>query len=309
MTKIDEAQEILKSLGLPKAQQNEISGITLLALAGIGEKDKWADAKQARVRIHDIITFAEQMYKKKYAENTRETIRRQVIHQLEQARVVDRNPDEPDLATNSPKTNYVLTDEVLSVVKSYGTKYWKRKIEEFGEKQQALLEVYRKRREMKQVPVRFSSGELVRLSPGKHNELQARVIEEFAPRFAPDSIVLYLGDTAKKVVRLEEGLFSDLGIPISEHDKLPDIVLYNKENNRLFLIEAVTSHGPVSPKRLFELEKMLRGCKAERIYISAFPDFSEFRSHMTDIAWETEVWLSEVPDHLIHFNGEKYLKS
>ena len=70
-----------------------------------------------------------------------------------------------------------------------------------------------------------------------------------------------------------------------------------------FLIEAVTSHGPVSPKRYYELEKMLSHVPATRVYVSAFPNFKEFKTHITDIAWETEVWISDVPDHLIHFNG------
>ena len=35
MSKIDDAQKILKELGLPTAQQNEISAYTLLALCGI----------------------------------------------------------------------------------------------------------------------------------------------------------------------------------------------------------------------------------------------------------------------------------
>lgn len=88
---------------------------------------------------------------------------------------------------------------------------------------------------------------------------------------------------------------------------MPDIVLFAKNRNWLFLIEVVTSHGPVSPKRLIELEEMLKNCDVGKIYVSAFPDLKEFKKHTSDIAWETEVWIAEMPDHLIHFNGDRFL--
>ena len=128
MSKITDAQKILKALGLPPAQQNEISAITFLALANVKRSTKWSNAEPVRQRIHDILGFAKNAYKKVYAENTRETIRRQVIHQFEQARVVDRNPDDPSLPTNSPRTHYALTNEVLEIIHSFGTKQWKQRL-------------------------------------------------------------------------------------------------------------------------------------------------------------------------------------
>lgn len=96
-------------------------------------------------------------------------------------------------------------------------------------------------------------------------------------------------------------------IPFSQHDKLSDVVFYDEKEHVLFLIEAVTSHGPVSPKRQIELEQTLRKCTAKQIYISAFPGISEFKRHVSDIAWETEVWIADNPGHMIHFNGPKFL--
>lgn len=69
----------------------------------------------------------------------------------------------------------------------------------------------------------------------------------------------------------------------------------------------VTSHGPVNPKRVEELQSTLKDCTATRVYVSAFPDFRQFKQHVDKIAWETEVWLAEIPDHLIHSNGDKFL--
>jgi len=133
------------------------------------------------------------------------------------------------------------------------------------------------------------------------------VLAEFAPRFAPGAHLLYFGDTAKKNLYVSVERLKALDIPITEHDKLPDVVLYDETRQWLFLIEAVTSHGPVTPKRIVELQKLFAGHGIGCIYVSAFPDFAEFRKHLKHIAWETEVWIAEIPDHLIHFNGDRFL--
>lgn len=303
MKKIEEAQDILRSIGLPARQYNDSAALTFLALGNIKEEDSWADAKAVRLRIHDIIIFISKYYNISYAENTREIIRRQVIHQFEQARVVDKNPDDSTLSTNSPRSHYALTEEMSTLIKSYGSIEWKNNIEIFKNKNGALSEIYQKKRQMEMIPIHIHDEKELYLSPGKHNHLQVKIIEDFAPRFAPGSRIVYVGDTANKMLFIDEIILNDIQVPVSEHDKLPDVVLYNKISNRIFLIEAVTSHGPVSPKRQFELEQVLSNCTAEKIYISAFLDFKEFKRHLEDIAWETEVWISEINDHLIHFNG------
>jgi type II restriction enzyme len=160
---------------------------------------------------------------------------------------------------------------------------------------------------MSRVPLKLSDGRVLMLSPGKHNEVQAAVVEEFASRFAQGSILLYLGDTENKDLHIDKETLERIGIPITEHSKLPDIVIYDQTKNWLYLIEAVTSHGPMTPKRIVELEDLMKGCEAGKIYVSAFPDFSEFKKHTTNIAWDTEVWIMEFPEHMIHFNGDRFL--
>lgn len=284
-----------------------MSALTFLALANMGKSSPWPEADSIRLRIHDILLFIQQHYKRKYAENTRETIRRQVIHQFEQAHIVLRNPDNPKLPTNSPRTHYALSDEVIKTIRTYGTSTWKHSLKQFLSGRTTLYEIYRKKRRLPMIPVRVSSTKQLKLSPGKHNLLQVAVVEQFAPRFAPGASLLYLGDTAKKMLYLDDKQIRALGIPANKHDKLPDVLLFEPKSKRLFLIEAVTSHGPVSPKRHVELEKILSHVKAKRVYVSAFPDFREFKNHISNIAWETEVWISEIPDHLIHFNGDRFL--
>lgn len=307
MNQVEKARAILSALGLPLSQRTAIASYTLLALADLKKGGGWCDAKRRSIRIHDILGFIKKHYGKAYAENTRETVRRQVLHQFEQARVVDRNPDEPDLSTNSPRTHYALSEDVLRVVRTYGTHNFSPEARRFQSKHGALLEVYRAAKKSLMIPVKLPSGGRFVLSPGKHNMLQVAIIKEFAPRFAPGASVLYLGDTANKTLHLEENVLERLGARVTKHEKLPDVVLYAAERKWLFLVEAVTSHGPVSPKRKQELEAWLSGCTTSRIYVSAFRDLKEFKRYLGQIAWETEVWVAEMPEHMIHFNGDKFL--
>ncbi len=307
MSKIEEAKDLLKALGLPAAQRNELAALSLLALANLTEADLWRKAQRRSIRIHDMILFIEQKYHKRYAENTRETFRRQVLHQFEQARIVDRNPDAPELPVNSPRTHYALSEAVLPAIQNYGTKAGRYHLERFTSEHTTLIEMYARQRAQKMIPVRDSSGREYHLSPGKHNQLQAAVIEQFAPRFAPNAKLLYLGDAANKSLMMDSEGLRRLGFTVDKHGKLPDIVLYIPKKEWLYLIEVVTSHGPVSPKRYQELENMLSKSHAARVYVSVFPDLKEYSRHSRQVAWETEVWIAEAPDHLIHFNGEKFL--
>ncbi|MCX6272220.1 MAG: BsuBI/PstI family type II restriction endonuclease [Bacteroidetes bacterium] len=308
MGKLEEAQEILKSLGLPPAQYNELAAYTLLALCQIKPEDSWSEASSPSLKVtKGLMAFVAQVYNKEYAPNTRETFRRQVLHQFVQARIVDYNPDNPNLPVNSPNAHYALSSAILPVIRSFGSDNWEKTLQSFISEAGELSKRYIKEREQYLIPVKLSNGKEYHLSAGAHNEVQAAIIKEFCPRFAKEGIIVYLGDTADKDLHKDIDLLTKLSIPINQHGKLPDVVIYDPVKNWLFLIEAVTSHGPVSPKRMIELEDFLKDCKVGKVYVSAFPDFKEFKRHTNDIAWETEVWIVEAPDHMIHFNGDKFL--
>ncbi|KJU82488.1 type II restriction endonuclease BsuBI, partial [Candidatus Magnetobacterium bavaricum] len=199
MSKIEDAQNILKAFELPLPQQNEISALTLLALCDIGEDDSWHNSYRHSVTItKGIMEFIARKYDKKYAPNTREIFRRQVLHQFIQASIADYNPDNLNLPTNSPNAHYSITKEALSVVKTFNTKVWKKTLNGFKKKQRTLSEIYQKSRHIKMIPVKLPNGLTFVLSPGRHNEMQSAIIREFAPRFAPGALVLYLGDTTAK---------------------------------------------------------------------------------------------------------------
>lgn len=307
LAEVEEAQEILKALGMPPAQHNPMAGMTLIALCGPTPNAPWSMAERRRCTVaKGIMDYLEKHYGTAYAANTRETFRRQVLHQFVQGGIADYNPFEPDLPTNSPKAHYAVTKAVLDAVRQYRTNHWEPAVARFRRKHGALVERYARNRDRTLIPVRLPGGRKLRLSPGRYNQAQKAIVEEFAPRFAPGSHLLYIGDTTKKDLFADTVRLGELRIPITGRDKLPDVVLYDAKREWLFLVEAVTSHGPVSPSRMIDLEAMLAACPASPVYVSAFPDFDEFRKHMQNIAWETEVWLCDAPDHMIHYDGQRF---
>ena len=307
MPTVENASALLRALGLPQAQSNEMSALTLLTLAGLKPKDNWRLATRQLLRVHDILGAMKEDWGKSYAENTRETIRRYVLHQFFEARVVDRNPGEPSLPTNSPRTRYALTDDALSCVQAWGGRDSSKTIARFKEKFGSLAQRSRKEHGVLAVPVRIPGAGVVTLSPGSHNEVQRGVVEKFLPRFLPKAKVVYLGDTESKGIHVDQEANAKLHLNLDEHGKLPDLILWDDVREWLVLVEVVTSHGPVTPVREMVLRRMFERPNRHLIFLTAFPSRSEFRRHLANIAWETEVWLADEPDHLIHFNGERFL--
>ena len=166
MSKIQEAQAILKELGLPDAQQNEISAYTLIALCNVKKNDSWSKSfKESHGVSKGIMTFIFENYQKEYAPNTRETFRRQVLHQLVQAGIADYNPDIPDLPVNSPRAHYAISKLALETIKTYKTKNWNKAVEKFKSEIGELKAKYSKEREMSRVPVTLADGRVLHLSP------------------------------------------------------------------------------------------------------------------------------------------------
>jgi type II restriction enzyme len=170
-----------------------------------------------------------------------------------------------------------------------------------------LPDIFIRKRDIEKIPVKLPNSKLLDLSLNAHNVLQKAIIEEFLPRFGNDCELLYVGDTANKLLYVEQKRLNELRFCELLYNKLPDIIAYNQAKNWLYLIEAVHSSGTMSETRVLELKRMLEDCKAELIFVTAFLARAEFKKWMLDIAWETEVWIADNPDHMIHFNGHKFL--
>ena len=302
MDKIEETREFLDQIGMPKAQQADICCYVILAMAGIKPDMQWKEATNEWIRIHDIIQFANSYYGTTYAENSRETFRKQALHHFRTAALVEDNGK----ATNSPNYRYRLTKETFQLLRVRDTIEWEVSLRRFQHYHPSLVETYASKRKMIMMPVKIN-GQDFSFSPGKHNELQKAIIEEFAPRFAPDSECLYVGDTIEKDLVKNVEKLTKLGFEITLHDKMPDVVVYREDKDWLYFVESVTSVGPMDPKRILEITEMTKDVTAGKIFVTAFPDFKTYKKFSEKLAWETEVWIAEMPEHMIHLDGDKFL--
>jgi len=304
---VETAQDIITALGLPRAQQNDRSALCLLALLNLTPEKTWAEADNPLIGITPIMEWAREHYGKQYAPNTRETIRRHTMHQFCDAGVALCNPDEPERPVNSPKTVYQIEPAALALLRTFGSSAWQDNLTAWLQQRETLVARYAKAREQRRIPVKIAAGKEITLSPGEHSELIRAIIEDFAPRFAPGSILVYAGDTQDKWGYFDADLLAALDVHVDSHGKMPDVVLHYTEKNWLLLVESVTSHGPVNGKRHAELANLFAGSTAGLVYVTAFPNRSLMGRYLGDIAWETEVWVADAPSHLIHFNGVRFL--
>lgn len=304
---INAAHQILVALGLPPAQQNERSALCLLALLNLTPGKPWSQAENPLIGITPIMDWAREHYAKEYAPNTRETVRRQTMHQFCDAGIALYNPDQPDRPVNSPKAVYQIEPAALSLVRTFGTPAWHDALNNYLAARETLIARYAKEREQNRIPVKVAPGKKITLSPGEHSELIRAIIEEFATRFAPGSVLVYAGDTGDKWAYFDAPLLAGLGVNVEAHGKMPDVVLHYTAKNWLLLIESVTSHGPVDGKRHDELANLFADSTAGLVYVTAFPSRALMSRYLGEIAWETEVWVADAPSHLIHFNGARFL--
>jgi hypothetical protein len=281
--------------------------LTLLALAHVGPNAAFSDASAPLMGITPIMKWVEAEYGISYAPNTRETFRRQTIHQFLSAGLVSYNPDNPSRPVNSPAAVYQLTPELVNLLQSFGSNRWAHELAEFLKEQGGLAERYALDREMKMISVEIPGPSLLRLSPGAHSHLIRAIIEDFAPRFVPGSRLIYAGDTGAKAGFFDTGYLAKLGVELDRHGKLPDVVLHDVVRNWLVLVESVTSHGPVDGKRQAELLELFGSASAGLVYVTAFPDRQTMAKYLPEVAWESEVWIADAPSHLIHFNGSRFL--
>ncbi len=307
-SRIDEALKILTALGLPRSQLNERSALTLLALLDLKPTDPWQSAVSPLMGITPMMDFMAQYYGKTYKPNTRETVRRQTVHQFLDAALIVANPDNPSRPINSPKTVYQIEESALELLRTYGTDEWEKSIRTYLASVETLKKRYAQEREMSRIPI-VIEGQVKTLSPGGQNILVEKIINEFAPRFTPSGKLIYVGDTDEKFAHFDEAALINLGVAVDSHGKMPDVIIHFMKNDWLVLIEAVTSHGPINPKRKKELETLFKDARIPLVMVTTFLSRKAMVEYLAEIAWETDVWVAEDATHLIHFNGESLLQA
>ncbi len=281
--------------------------MTLLALLDLRPNISWAEAQAPLRGITPIIDFVAGAYGVRYAPNTRETIRDDAVKFFVEAGMLLRNSDDPNRPTNSGNTVYQIEPSALILLRTFGTLEWGPALCRYLVSREAIKNEIARKRTLARVPVTLPDGSQVALSPGGQNPLIKAIIEQLCPAFAPGGVVIYIGDTEDKFVHLEKPALAALGVTLDSAAKMPDVIVHHTERNWLLLIDAVTSAGPVDGKRRKELKELFAGCKAGLVFVTAFETRRAMQSFLAQIAWESEVWIAEDPDHMIHFNGERFL--
>lgn len=308
-----QALEILEGVGIPIENKSfralERMALCFIAVAGV--RESWSEAQSAdddiSLKTRDIITILNTYFEENISPGSYDDIRRKDLKLLVLAGLVTNTGVKKGSATNDPTRGYALNPDFRNLIINYGTKSWEHELLDFNMHRRSLSDSLSGKRDITKIPVGLPDGLILELSSGDHNVLQKLIIEKFLPRFGSGCEVLYVGDTAKKILHIQEAILRELNFFELSHEELPDIIAFDRKNNWLFLIEAVHSSGPMSEIRVYELKRILRKCKAYLIFMTGFLTKNEFRKWIPDIAWETEVWIADNPDHLIHFDGHKFL--
>jgi hypothetical protein len=306
-SKIIEARALLRELGFDAERSNERSALVLLALLHLAPEAEWREAEAPMLRTVEIMDWIRTRYGQNYKPNTRETIRRQTLHQFVAVMLVEQNPDDPLRPVNSPHWCYQITPNSLILIRKWTSKGFAQQLPGYLADRPGLVERYAATRKLNRVAITAPDGSTLALSPGGQNNLIKQIIEDFAVYFLGGGQLLYIGDADAKWAVFEETALADLGVTVNRHGPMPDIIIYLPDRNWLVLIEAASSHGPVDAKRRAELATMFSMSTAGLVYVSCFPSRARMREYLSVIAWETEVWCADDPTHLIHFNGNRFL--
>lgn len=303
---------ILDCFGIPlnsTPRRLERMAISFLATADVKNIGDFKSIKDLNsgysLKTRDVINYVNKNFGEDISSGSYDDIRRKDLKLLTVAEVVLRSS--PNSATNDSTRGYCINPMYAELIREYGSENWEHVVTKKLEGVEPLNQKLKRQREIQRVKVALPSGGKLEFSAGEHNDLQKAIIEDFLPRYGFGAEVLYVGDTSNKYLHLETKKLEELNFFEISHEELPDVIAYSKEKNWLYLIEAVHSSGPISEIRLLQLEKLTENCKADIVYVTAFLDRPKFRKFMADIAWETEVWIADNPDHMVHFNGDKFL--
>jgi hypothetical protein len=311
---INQTLSIIHNFGIPlnsySNRMKEKMALNLLTLANMDSKQKtWKNAKDIstiQLKTREILKYVNENFDEKRSSGSYDDVRRKELKPLVLANIVLKS--KPNAATNDSTRGYGISKEYGNVIRKFGTKEWDSELKKII-KEKGLYSKKIASREENKVDIVLPNKEKIFLSLGIHNVLQKKIIEELIarPHFCPDPEILYLGDTAKKQIINNSKKLESLNFFELNHDMLPDVIVYSKKKNWVYLIEAVYTSNPISDTRKYDLSKITEKCKSDIIYISAFMNKTDFRKFISDIAWETEVWIADDPDHMIHFNGHKFL--
>ena len=306
--------DILVAVGIPVGElksdrRREKMAGACLAAGQIVESFKEAKSVMngSFLTTRRIIEFENEHYGEQISSGSYDDIRRKDLKLLVDEGYVVNSSVLDQSATNNPNRGYTLSAPFANLIKVYGTSKWEKQLAYFIDVHQKAKEELERIRAIERIPVTLPSGVTLELSTGEHNLLQKKIVEDFLSLFGMGAEVLYIGDSTDKYLHRDTEALQQLHITL-EHGTLPDIVAYSREKNLLFLIEAYHSSNPMNVERVSTLKQLVVDSGANVVFVTAFLNKLEGLKHLKEIAWETEVWFANEPEHMIHLNGCKFLK-
>ncbi|UQA60208.1 BsuBI/PstI family type II restriction endonuclease [Polyangium aurulentum] len=160
--------------------------------------------------------------------------------------------------------------------------------------------------------VNFPNAETRRLTAGESSTIAKYVIEQFAPRFLDDPVVIWLSESKTKVVARDDLLAKQINLTIDPSRNLPDIILAGlgaAGGILLVFVEVVATDGPVSEARREELRRIAAetGLDEEHIaFVTAYMDRSSpaLRKNFATLAWNTFIWIASEPESIVALYGD-----
>jgi len=312
--KILEALDILASVGVPlddlTPRRLEKASMCFLALCNISKDSNWSEVTSLSdgviLTTRKIITYINTNFEENISSGSYDDIRRKDLVRPIGMGLIIKSANNPNADTNDGTRGYAVNDDFGQLIRSYNTQYWGDLLSSF-KIDEDYIDQFSGKRKTKKLEVKLSEGVFIELDDGPHNQIQKAIVDQFLPIFGHKATVLYIGDTSEKHMHKYAEEMTLLGLDIEDRGMLPDIIAFSNEKKWLYLIEAVHSSNPLNPERCIELKRtVLKNCPYGVVFVTAFLSRKDFAKWMPEIAWETEVWLVDRPDHMIHFNGDKF---
>ena len=311
---LNDAKNILVSIGMPPNLTNPRSVMTLAALAEMCDEKKWRAASEGYHGTHHIVDFINIHFPNKagldktpYAENSRETFRKANIKPWISAGILE---SKAGLATNDKDNSHRFTSYFASLIRTYGTEQWEEKLADYKETHASYAEYLKQTKAIERNYIAEYEGINISLKKSAHNKLQVNILNSLIPlvcKGKPE--LLYIGDATDRDLWQKDARLDELGIHVlSQSGNLPDIIVYDESEKRIIFIEAYHSTGPFTIDRVNAI-KALCQCEAgtEAAFITAFDSTTKMLRNYKDIAWDTDIWSADEPTHLLHKNGDKFI--
>lgn len=143
----------------------------------------------------------------------------------------------------------------------------------------------------------------------KHSDLIRASCEHYVPRFLPGYEVLYIDEAdGDRIGEPDLKKLYQAGINIGLDDSMPDVLLWNPETDRLWVIEAVTSDGEVDHHKVSNLTKLAsRSGKAGIDFTTTYQTWAAAarrQGRYKNIAPNTYIWIQEDPSK--HYLAETF---